>query len=164
MPQAYFSSQEEQEEEEEDPSLSLSSLTSPSHFVQITSSLPPGISLVSAPDYQEWQLDIQILDDNPIYLDQIFRLRFRFTKSYPIGTPNQGKKDILSLSAARKTDNHQADTILSEQKRPRSSSSAASVLPEASLCIRTSTRMGSSAWICWARRAGHRCRMWRACV
>ena len=31
-------------------------------------------------------MDIRVLDPNPIYLNKIFRLRFRFSSSYPIGT------------------------------------------------------------------------------
>ncbi|MCJ1345463.1 hypothetical protein MMC31_003670 [Peltigera leucophlebia] len=53
-------------------------------FSQIHQYLPPGISLVSADDFKEWQMDIRILDSNPIYLNKIFRLRFRFSSSYPI--------------------------------------------------------------------------------
>lgn len=30
-------------------------------------------------------MDIRILDSNPIYLNKVFRLRFRFSSSYPIG-------------------------------------------------------------------------------
>ncbi len=48
--------------------------------------LPPGIDLVKADDFQEWQMDIRVLDNNPLYNDQIFRLCFRFGTNYPIGT------------------------------------------------------------------------------
>lgn len=54
--------------------------------IQINSSLPPGITLVSADNFEEWLLDIQVLDRNPLYLDQTYRLKFRFGSSYPIGT------------------------------------------------------------------------------
>jgi len=30
-------------------------------------------------------MDIQVLDPNPLYLNQTYRLRFRFSKNYPIG-------------------------------------------------------------------------------
>lgn len=63
-----------------------SSSTKIKTFSQIHQYLPPGISLVSADDFKEWQMDIRILDSNPIYLNKIFRLRFRFSSSYPIGT------------------------------------------------------------------------------
>ncbi|KAL8688989.1 MAG: hypothetical protein Q9218_005237 [Villophora microphyllina] len=53
---------------------------------KIHQSLPPGITLVSADDFKDWQMDIQVLDPNPIYLNQTFRLRFRFSNNYPIGT------------------------------------------------------------------------------
>ena len=47
--------------------------------------LPPGITLVRADDFQEWQMDIEVLDTNPIYSGQIFRLSFIFSSNYPIG-------------------------------------------------------------------------------
>jgi ubiquitin-conjugating enzyme E2 W len=51
--------------------------------------LPPGIELVSnggdGTDLSDWLLDIRVLDQNPLYQDKTFRLRFRFPKSYPIG-------------------------------------------------------------------------------
>lgn len=53
--------------------------------MQITNSLPPGIVLVSADNFEEWLLDIQVLDDNPLYKGQTYRLKFRFSSSYPIG-------------------------------------------------------------------------------
>ncbi|KAI5786383.1 ubiquitin-conjugating enzyme/RWD-like protein [Peziza echinospora] len=54
---------------------------------KIVVGLPPGIKLISAEDFQAWQLDIQVLDDNPIYKGQTYRLNFRFTKNYPIDAP-----------------------------------------------------------------------------
>lgn len=47
--------------------------------------LPPGIDLIRADDFREWLLDIRVLDDNPIYKDQVFRLSFIFSQQYPIG-------------------------------------------------------------------------------
>ena len=55
--------------------------------LQIETSLPPGITLISAPDFAEWLLDLRVLDDNPIYRGQTFRLRFRFSGNYPIEAP-----------------------------------------------------------------------------
>lgn len=49
-------------------------------------SLPPGISLVTADGFKEWHMDICVLDPNPLYLNQTYRLRFRFSTNYPIGT------------------------------------------------------------------------------
>ncbi|MCJ1226066.1 hypothetical protein MMC12_002715 [Toensbergia leucococca] len=49
--------------------------------------LPPGIDLVSADDFKEWRMDIRVLDPNPLYLNQTFRLRFRFSNNYPIESP-----------------------------------------------------------------------------
>ncbi|KFA51472.1 hypothetical protein S40285_00255 [Stachybotrys chlorohalonatus IBT 40285] len=53
--------------------------------------LPPGIALVQSgsdgADMSEWLLDIRVLDQNPLYQNQIYRLRFRFPKAYPIEPP-----------------------------------------------------------------------------
>ncbi len=45
----------------------------------------PGITLVSADNFEEWLLDIKVLDQNPLYLDQTYRLKFKFSPQYPIG-------------------------------------------------------------------------------
>ncbi|RMZ89227.1 hypothetical protein DV736_g3548, partial [Chaetothyriales sp. CBS 134916] len=49
--------------------------------------LPPGIELIKADDFHEWQMDIRVLDDNPLYKGQIFRLSFIFNNQYPIEAP-----------------------------------------------------------------------------
>ena len=53
--------------------------------LEINGPLPPGIKLVSAEDFQTWIMDVQVMDDNPIYNGQTYRLQFKFTDSYPIG-------------------------------------------------------------------------------
>ncbi|KAF3120225.1 hypothetical protein TWF703_002683 [Orbilia oligospora] len=53
----------------------------------IHKSLPPGISIASASDFSNWKMDIQVLDTNPLYADQIYRLNFKFSGSYPIEAP-----------------------------------------------------------------------------
>ena len=40
--------------------------------------LPPGISLASAEGFDDWTMDIMVLDPNPLYQNQTFRLKFRF--------------------------------------------------------------------------------------
>ena len=49
--------------------------------------LPPGITLVKADDLRSWELDIEVLDSNPIYANQIYRLIFIFGDNYPIEPP-----------------------------------------------------------------------------
>lgn len=67
------------------PALFLTrALTQPA--AQISNSLPPGIQLVSAENLEEWLLDIQVLDNNPLYLNETYRLKFRFSATYPIGS------------------------------------------------------------------------------
>lgn len=56
-------------------------------LVKVQGTLPPGISLVSAADLREWQMDIIVLD-NPLYKpDENYRLKFTFSTSYPIEAP-----------------------------------------------------------------------------
>lgn len=47
--------------------------------------LPPGITIAKADDLEEWQMDLRVLDENPLYQNQIYRLKFTFTSKYPIG-------------------------------------------------------------------------------
>lgn len=47
--------------------------------------LPPGIELVQAENFDQWLIDIRVLDSNPLYQDQIFRLKLTFSSKYPIG-------------------------------------------------------------------------------
>ncbi|KAH8880693.1 UBC-like protein [Thozetella sp. PMI_491] len=54
---------------------------------KINGNLPPGITLISADNFEEWQLDIRVLDQNPLYLDQTYRLKFKFSPQYPIEPP-----------------------------------------------------------------------------
>ncbi|KAK2072829.1 hypothetical protein P8C59_007160 [Phyllachora maydis] len=54
---------------------------------KVNQSLPPGIQLISAENFEEWMLDIQVLDINPLYKDQKYRLKFKFSSSYPIEPP-----------------------------------------------------------------------------
>lgn len=36
-------------------------------------------------DLKEWLFDIRVLDNNPLYNDNVYRLKFVFSDSYPIG-------------------------------------------------------------------------------
>ncbi|KAF9775142.1 hypothetical protein IL306_006779, partial [Fusarium sp. DS 682] len=51
--------------------------------------MPPGITLIERNDSVagDWFVDIQVLDDNPLYKNQIYRLKFHFPKMYPIEPP-----------------------------------------------------------------------------
>ncbi|CAK4031847.1 related to ubiquitin-conjugating enzyme E2 [Lecanosticta acicola] len=56
-------------------------------LTKIQGALPPGISLVSAPDLKQWEMDIRVLD-NPLYSpEEDYRLRLTFSQSYPIEAP-----------------------------------------------------------------------------
>lgn len=61
--------------------------------------LPPGITIVKCDNLEEWQMDIKILDDNPLYLDQTYRLKFTFSNKYPIGKPHLLSRQPWSLSS-----------------------------------------------------------------
>ncbi|KZF26019.1 putative ubiquitin-conjugating enzyme E2 W [Xylona heveae TC161] len=56
-------------------------------LAKIHDKLPPGISVAKAEDLQEWQMDIKVLDDNPLYRDETYRLTFHFSSKYPIEPP-----------------------------------------------------------------------------
>lgn len=47
--------------------------------------LPPGILIAKAENLEEWQMDLQVLDENPLYKHQTYRLKFTFSPKYPIG-------------------------------------------------------------------------------
>ena len=47
--------------------------------------LPPGITIVKSDNLEEWQMDIKVLDSNPLYQNQTYRLKFTFSNKYPIG-------------------------------------------------------------------------------
>jgi ubiquitin-conjugating enzyme E2 W len=53
--------------------------------------LPPGIELITSENQSsnltEWLLDIKVLDQNPLYQGQVYRLKFRFPANYPIEPP-----------------------------------------------------------------------------
>lgn len=53
--------------------------------LQMKEHMPPGISIVKSENLEEWQMDIQVLDDNPLYQNEIYRLKFTFSSKYPIG-------------------------------------------------------------------------------
>lgn len=44
-------------------------------------------------------MDIKVLDDNPIYKDETYRLKFKFTPQYPIGTWLQSPFPCLELES-----------------------------------------------------------------
>lgn len=48
--------------------------------------LPPGISIVKSDNFEEWLMDIRVLDYNPLYANETYRLKFTFSSKYPIGT------------------------------------------------------------------------------
>ncbi|OAL07460.1 UBC-like protein [Phaeosphaeriaceae sp. SRC1lsM3a] len=49
--------------------------------------LPPGITLIKADDFKTWLMDIRVIDTNPIYDGEIYRLKFAFSPQYPIEPP-----------------------------------------------------------------------------
>jgi ubiquitin-conjugating enzyme E2 W len=61
--------------------------------------VPPGIAIVKCDNLEEWQMDIKILDQNPLYLDQTYRLKFTFSNKYPIGKSRFLSRQLISLSS-----------------------------------------------------------------
>ncbi|KAL3459419.1 ubiquitin-conjugating enzyme/RWD-like protein [Aspergillus heterothallicus] len=56
-------------------------------LIKMQEHLPPGIAIVKAENLEEWQMDIKVLDDNPIYRNETYRLKFTFGSKYPIEPP-----------------------------------------------------------------------------
>ncbi|KAL5376347.1 hypothetical protein DPSP01_010573 [Paraphaeosphaeria sporulosa] len=56
-------------------------------LTKLQDKLPPGITLVKADDFRDWLMDIQVMDENPIYKGETYRLKFTFSQSYPIEAP-----------------------------------------------------------------------------
>jgi ubiquitin-conjugating enzyme E2 W len=50
----------------------------------LRTNLPPGIDLIKADDFQEWLMDIKVMDENPLYQGEVYRLKFMFSQNYPI--------------------------------------------------------------------------------
>lgn len=48
--------------------------------------LPEGFSIIKADDFQEWQFSIEVLG-NSLYQGDRFALRFRFSDTYPMESP-----------------------------------------------------------------------------
>ncbi|KAL4882657.1 ubiquitin-conjugating enzyme/RWD-like protein [Aspergillus karnatakaensis] len=61
--------------------------------------LPPGISIVKSENLEEWQMDIKVLDDNPLYQNETYRLKFTFGSKYPIEPPEVQFIECKSASA-----------------------------------------------------------------
>jgi len=56
-------------------------------LMKIHEHTPPGITFVSSDSLNEWLMDLQVLDENPLYTNKIFRLKFSFSSNYPIEPP-----------------------------------------------------------------------------
>ncbi|EXJ90979.1 ubiquitin-conjugating enzyme E2 W [Capronia coronata CBS 617.96] len=78
--------------------------------------LPPGIELVKADDFREWQVDIRVLDDNPLYNNQVFRLSFIFSDNYPIEPP-----EVTFIHVPPSTDSAPSQSEPQSQSQPQSS-------------------------------------------
>ncbi|KKY24937.1 putative ubiquitin conjugating enzyme [Phaeomoniella chlamydospora] len=104
--------------------------------------LPPGITLVKADNFQEWQMDIRVLDDNPLYKDKIFRLNFKFGSSYPIEAP---EVTFLNLSPSITTT---TTPSLSTSTSPSSSSSTPSIVDNGARPVPMHPHVYSNGIIC----------------
>ncbi|KAJ5627174.1 ubiquitin conjugating enzyme [Penicillium herquei] len=67
-------------------------------LLKMNEHLPPGITLVKSDTLEEWQMDIKVLDDNPLYKDQTYRLKFTFSDKYPIEPPEVQFIELPSTS------------------------------------------------------------------
>ncbi|ETS61913.1 hypothetical protein PaG_04023 [Moesziomyces aphidis] len=53
---------------------------------ELVKGLPEGFSIIKADDFQEWQFSIEVLG-NSLYQGDRFALRFRFSDTYPMESP-----------------------------------------------------------------------------
>ncbi|KAL4784426.1 UBC-like protein [Aspergillus varians] len=74
-------------------------------LLKIKEHLPPGISIVKAENLEEWQMDIKVLDDNPLYRNETYRLKFTFGSKYPIEPP-----EVQFITEAQSQTQAQAQT------------------------------------------------------
>ena len=116
--------------------------------------LPPGVELVSSGEGEgnisDWTFDIRVLDDNPIYKDQIYRLRFRFPKAYPIGAIATSTTPAACLQAT--------DFVKQNLQRSFSRTSKTDPSPFTPTCTPTA----SSVSIYSVRKDGARCKARKA--
>lgn len=63
--------------------------------------LPPGITLVKADEFSTWLMDIQVVDSNPLYAGETYRLKFVFSSSYPIEVRDIPQHQIPSKAIRR---------------------------------------------------------------
>jgi ubiquitin-conjugating enzyme E2 W len=89
--------------------------------LQMQEHLPPGIAIVKCENLEEWQMDIKILDENPLYLNQTYRLKFTFSKKYPIGKFRSFRQQLLPTSLSQQyllsvqsSNSHETDLIFPE--------------------------------------------------
>ncbi|KAI9640659.1 hypothetical protein NHQ30_010967 [Ciborinia camelliae] len=91
---------------------------------KIHEGLPPGITLVSADDLTEWFLDIRVLDPNPLYKDQTFRLKFKFPQNYPIEHPEVTFVSLIPTPTSSTTPTTSTSTSTSTTSTSSSSQAA----------------------------------------
>ncbi|RAK73546.1 ubiquitin-conjugating enzyme E2 [Aspergillus fijiensis CBS 313.89] len=76
-------------------------------LIKIKEHLPPGISIVKSDNLEEWLMDIKVLDENPLYLNETYRLKFTFSNKYPIEPP---EVQFVTTPAAADENNATATT------------------------------------------------------
>ncbi|OJJ64669.1 hypothetical protein ASPSYDRAFT_39415 [Aspergillus sydowii CBS 593.65] len=78
--------------------------------------LPPGISIFKAENLEDWQMDIKVLDDNPLYRNEIYRLKFTFGSKYPIEPP-----EVQFITEAQSQPQQQSQSQTQTQTSPSAS-------------------------------------------
>ncbi|KAL4807959.1 putative ubiquitin conjugating enzyme [Aspergillus unguis] len=83
-------------------------------LIKIQEHLPPGISLVKAENLEEWQMDIKVLDDNPLYRNETYRLKFTFSSKYPIEPP-----EVQFITESQSNAQPQSSSQTQSQSQPQ---------------------------------------------
>jgi hypothetical protein len=120
--------------------------------------LPPGITLIKADNFQTWFVDIQVVDSNPLYQGETYRLKFNFSPQYPIEVCTVSSFLISGATAS------QPDNGLTHSPHSHLKSHSLATTPIQSRGTRTSTPTASYVSTCSTVKAGRRSTTLRACA
>ncbi|CAL5868123.1 uncharacterized protein PFLUO_LOCUS2347 [Penicillium psychrofluorescens] len=89
-------------------------------LLKLKEHVPPGISVAKSDNLEEWQMDIKVLDDNPLYQNQTYRLKFTFGRKYPIEPPEVQFITVAAPSTSTSPSEPNTDTDTERNNTPHS--------------------------------------------
>ncbi|KAL4926000.1 ubiquitin-conjugating enzyme E2 [Aspergillus undulatus] len=109
-------------------------------LIKIQEHLPPGIAIAKAENLEEWHMDIKVLDDNPLYRGETYRLKFTFGSKYPIEPPEvQFITDAQSSSSQPQTQAQVQPQPQPQPSQPNPPTSQSQQIPSAPASTPAST-------------------------